>query len=61
MENDFSRELVKWKALDRWENEGGRPWLDRIEHVENASKDDVRTVSATRTHPKVEQQSYSDK
>ena len=31
MQVDISRQIFRWKALDRWENEGGSVPLDGIE------------------------------
>jgi hypothetical protein len=56
MDVDISRELLKWKALDRWENEGGAFGSNQIEQVANRSRDHERT-----SHAMVEQQSYSDR
>jgi hypothetical protein len=28
---DISTEFLKWKSLDRWENEGGMPSLDEAD------------------------------
>jgi len=60
MQVDISRQILKWKALDRWENEGGTISDERIELVNIGSSDSVFAESNSRTHPGVERQFYSD-
>lgn len=61
MQIDISKELLKWKALDRWENEGGSIPARRIEFLNNNGPDRRRAESEARPYPRVEQRSYSDR
>ena len=60
MQVDISRQILKWKALDRWENEGGTISDERIELVNIGSSDSVFAESNSRTHPGVGRQFYTD-
>lgn len=59
MEVDISRELLKRKALDRWENEGGSVPTNGKELITTDSTKSAQTDSELRTHPPVETRSYS--
>jgi hypothetical protein len=61
MQVDISREILRWKALDRWENEGGRAPSDRMELITNGSSGNVRAESIAHAHPAVEEQLYSNR
>lgn len=60
MQVDISREFLRWKALDRWENEGGRALADRIELSSNSSTDNAQEPSMTGAHATVERHLYSN-
>jgi hypothetical protein len=51
MQVDTSRESLKWKALDRWENEGGRAPAEGKELFPDGSSDNAREPSLVAHRP----------
>ena len=57
MQVDISTQISRRKALDRWENEGGRVSADGMELFSSNSSCSVRAEAGPRADPELEQQS----